>query len=531
VTLPETFAAEQIGFPILSVLLFLPLALVLAVRFVRNETLAYRIALAGSVLELILASLVAWLFVGNIPDVQFVERGPSIPLLGISYHLGVDGISVLFLPVTALLTLLVILYAEYSAKADTRHYVMATLALEATLIGAFVSLDLVMFWLFFVLELVPSYLLITRWGTGPERARAAREYITFMLVGSAAMLFGFILLAFNARWTTGAFSFDLLDLLTLSVPIELQSVIFFLLFIGFAVKAPVFPLHTWMPKVLEQGPVVGMSVFLVGIKLGTYGFLRFVIPLLPEAAKEWAWVMLALGAAGIVYGAMIAMIQTNLRRLLAFSSLGHMGAVMIGLFSLNFTGYQGGLLQMINHGIVGAGLFFVAGFLYSRVGQPDLAVLGDLIHRVPVLTATFLVIALAGIGLPGTGGFNGEHLVMLGAFKAHWFMALVTGIGVFLTAAYFLSYFQRGFLGQPRADLSPPTSTAGTDATHFGATGLMPDLRLRERLISLALAGLVFWIGLDTGPFLRMMNGSLRALEARVNSGYMSVSPGGSHEP
>ncbi len=522
VILPEISAAAQLGFPVLSVLLFLPLAVVLAVGFVRDEPSAYRIALAGSVLELVLASFVAWVFVGNIPDVQFVERGLSIPWLGISYHLGVDGISVLFLPVTALLTLLVILYAEYSAKADTRHYVMATLALEATVIGAFVSLDLVMFWLFFVLELVPSYFLITRWGTGPQRARAAREYVVFMLLGSAAMLLGIILLAFNARWTTGAFSFDLLDLLALSVPIELQSVIFFLLFIGLAVKAPVFPLHTWMPKVLEQGPVVGMSVFLVGIKLGTYGFLRFVIPLLPEAAKEWAWVMLALGAAGIVYGAMIALIQTNLRRLLAFSSLSHMSAVMIGLFSLNFSGFQGGLLQMINHGIVGAGLFFAAGFLHTRVGPPDLSVMGDLIHRVPVLTATFLIIALAGIGLPGTNGFNGEHLVMIGAFKAHWFLALVSGLGVFLTAAYFLSYFQRGFLGQHTVSVA---GAAGDGASHSGASPSMPDLRLRERIISIALAALVFWIGMDTGPVLRVMNGSLSALEARVTGGSISVSP------
>ena len=506
--LPEIFAAEQAGFPILSVLLFLPLAVVVAIRFVRDETSAYRVALAGSVLELLLASLAAWLFVHHIPDMQFVERGVSIPGLGIGYHLGVDGISVLFLPITALLTLLVILYAEYSAQADTRHYVMATLALEATLIGAFVSLDLVMFWLFFVLELVPSYFLITRWGTGPQRSRAAREYIVFMLIGAAAMLVGIVLLAFTARRTTGAFSFDLLDLLAVPVPIGMQSVIFFLLFVGFAVKAPVFPFHTWMPKVLEQGPVVGMSVFLVGIKLGTYGFLRFVIPLVPEAAKEWAWVMLGLGATGIVYGAMIALIQTNLRRLLAFSSLSHMGAVLIGLFSLNFSGFQGGLLQMINLGIVAAGLFFVAGFLYVRVGPPDLSVMGDLVHRVPVLTATFLVIALAGIGLPGTNGFNGEHLVMIGAFKAHWFMALVTGLGTFLTAAYSLWFFQRGFMGQRAAG-----------ALHSDAPHLMPDLKLRELIISIALGGLVFWIGMDTGPFLRTINGSLSALETRVHRG------------
>ena len=512
--LPERFAIMQVGFPILSLLLLLPLLAAAVIWFVRDHTRAYQVALGAAAAELILAAYAALIFVHDVPDMQFVERGWTVPGLGIGYHLGVDGISVLFLPVTALLTLLVILYAEYSAATHTRHYVMATLALEAMLIGAFVSLDLVMFWMFFVLELVPSYYLITRWGTGAQRKRAAQEYIAFMALGSAAMLAGFVTLAVSARGATGALSFDLLDLLRFSAPPQVQNVIFFLLFVGFAIKAPVFPFHTWMPKVLEQGPVVGMSVFLIGIKLGTYGFLRFVIPLLPEASRAWVWVIMGLGAAGLVYGALIALIQTNLRRLLAFSSLAHMGSVMIGLFSLNFTGFQGGLLQMVNLGIVGAGLFFVAGFLHSRVGSPDLSAMGGLLNRVPVLTAAFLVIALAGIGLPGTNGFNGEHLIMLGAFKAHWILALATGLGVFLTAAYFLWYFQRAFLiPQPAIG----GDGAGSGGSGSPATRSMPDLKPRELIISIALGGLVFWIGLDTGPFLRSMNGSLSALESHVN--------------
>jgi len=276
------------------------------------------------------------------------------------------------------------------------------------------------------------------------------------------------------------------------------------MFFGFAVKAPIFPFHTWMPKVLEEGPVVGMSVFLVGIKLGTYGLLRFLIPLLPEAAAEWFWLMAGLGVTGMVYGALIALIQTNLRRLLAYSSLSHMGVVMLGLFSLNVSGFEGGLLQMINLGIVGAGLFFIAGFLQTRIGPPDLSVLGGLVHYVPTLTAAFLIIAIAGIGLPGTNGFNGEHLVMIGAFQVHWVMAAASGLGVFLAASYFLFYFQRAFLGDP--------------ASVQVAQRLekIPDLRARELVIALVLGGLVFWIGLDTGPILNTMSGSLRALETRM---------------
>ncbi len=505
--LPEMTAAEQVGFPILSVLLFLPVVVLIVLNFVRDHDHAYRVALAGAILELLLAIAVAILFVRDVADMQFVERLGPIPFLGVGYHLGVDGISVLFLPLTALMTVLVILYAEYAAKADTRHYMMATLGLEATLIGAFISLDLVLFWLFFVLELIPSYFLITRWGTGPRRQRAAREYLGFMLTGSALMLIGIVLLGVNAGRETGSTTFDFLRLLAVPVPVEWQTVIFFLLFFGFAVKAPIFPFHTWMPKVLEEGPVVGMSVFLVGIKLGTYGLLRFVIPLLPEAAKEWFWLMAALGVAGMVYGALIALIQTNLRRLLAYSSLSHMGAVMLGLFSLNLSGFQGGLLQMINLGIVGAGLFFIAGFLHNRTGPPDLSILGGLINYVPTLTATFLIIAIAGVGLPGTNGFNGEHLVMIGAFQVHWLMAAASGLGVFLTASYVLLYFLRGFLGQP------------ANAQVRRTLESMPDLGRRELVIAITLGALVFWIGLDTGPILNTMSGSLRALENRIEQG------------
>jgi len=517
-----TEATGGLGFPILSTLLFLPMAFVVALRFVRSDAVAYRLALAGALLELVLACLVAVEFVGGTEQVQFAEQLGPLPLLGISYQLGVDGISVLFLPITALLTALVIVYAEYAVGADSRRYLMATLALEAALMGAFVSLDLVLFWLFFVLELVPSYFLITRFGTGPLRHRAAREYVGFMLTGSALMLVGIVLLGLNYDSERGTgLSFDYLDLTGVTVPGDLQTVIFFLLFFGFAVKAPIFPFHTWLPKVLEHGPIVGMSVFLVGIKLGTYGFLRFVIPLVPEAAREWFWLMATLGGVGIVYGALIALVQTNLRRLLAFASLSHMGAVMVGLFAFNFHGLQGGLLQMINLGIAGAGLFFVAGFLHTRFGPPELASMGGLVYSLPVLATVFLVIALGTVGLPGTGGFNGEHLILIGAYEVGWSLALVAGAGTLLTAAYLLWYFQRAFMGP---------SESAVQGAPGSPDKRSPDLLPRELLIALALGGLIFWIGLDSGPFLRHMDGSLRWIESRVAQGSL-IAPTGAWSP
>jgi NADH-quinone oxidoreductase subunit M len=500
-TIDEVLAVDQVGFPILSVLIALPLATCLLLVVVRGRRLAANVAVTGAAIELALTGFLALRFNGGVADSQFVER--SSPLLGVSWHLGVDGVSLLFIPLTALLGLMVVSYALYAGKSNVRHYMAAILALEATMIGAFAALDLVLFWFFFVLELVPSWFLITRWGTGPQRRRAAADYVGFMSVGAALMLAGILLLGHNYATTTGAgYSFELARLLEVSVPANQQTLVFFLLFLGFAVKAPIFPFHTWLPRVLEHGPVVGVSVFLVGVKLGAYGMVRFVIPLSPEAARGWFWLLALLGAIGTVYGSLLALGQTNLRRLLGFASVAHMGVVLLGLFSLNLDGLEGGLLQMVNLGIVGAGLFFVAGFLTIRVGAPELGALGGLIHHAPLMTATFLVIALAGVGLPGTNGFNGEHLVMLGAYERSWPLALTAGLGVFLTAAYSLSYFVRGFMGEP----NPPVA----DRVY--------DLTTVEKGIVAVLAVLIFWIGLGTGPFIQTIRPSLTTLTEHVET-------------
>ena len=497
--LDEVMAADQVGFPLLSVLIALPLVVCAMLQFVRKAVAAKTLAIGGASLQVLLAGYLVARFKSGSADLQFVERSDTV--LGVSWHLGVDGINLLFIPLTSLLGLLVVVYAERAttptSTGDARHYAMAVLALEAAMVGAFASLDLIVFWCFFVLELVPSWFLITRWGTGAKRRQAAGEYVGFMAVGSALMLMGILLLGRSHAQETGGYSFDLLALLQTGVPSETQTLIFFLLFFGFAVKAPIFPFHTWLPKVLEHGPIVGMSVFLVGVKLGTYGLLRFVIPLLPDAASEWFWLMALLGVVGAVYGALVALGQSNLRRLLAYASLSHMGVVMLGLFSLNLDGFEGGLLQMINLGIVGAGLFFVAGFLSTRVGPPEVERLGGVIHHAPLLTGTFLVIALAGVGLPGTNGFNGEHLVMLGAYQQHWSMAVASGVGVFLTAAYLQAFFVRGFMGAARPDV----------------VARVHDLTRGERGIVLVLAGLIFWIGLATGPFIQAMRPSLTLIE------------------
>ena len=500
-TLTEIPALQQIGVPILSVLIFLPLAAALLLGVIRDSKNTYTIVLVVSLSELALALLVWLRFTPNVSDMQFVEHLPLIPALGFSYHIGVDGISVLFLPATALLGLLAVLYAKTRSHENASGYLAAVLMFEGIMIGAFVSLNLLMFWFWFVAELYPSWLLITRWGTGEKRFEAARAYVTMMLIGSGAMLVGMIMLATCYASVTGdGVSFDYVILLGTEVPEPAQATMFFLICIGLAVKAPIFPLHTWMPKVLEQGPLVGMSIFLVGIKLGTYGLLRFAIPLFPQAAAEWFWLLAMLGVIGMVYGALIALVQTDLRRLLAFASLSHVGVVVLGLFSLNFEGFQGGLMQMLNLGITDAGLFFLAGFLFQRVGQPDLRNMGGVQEFAPYLAMTFLILGLAGIGMPGTSGFNGEHLIMLGAYKVSPWMAGAAGLGTVLSAGYFLRYYQQAFLGKARDAKGPVNS----------------DLGKRELAIAVTLSAFVIVIGLYPTPFLNTMNGSLHAIEAHV---------------
>ena len=487
----EIFASDQIGFPILSVLIWLPVATMILLAFIRNDTLARLFTLASTAVELALTLLVWSKFTNGTADMQFVEHVGS-------YQLGVDGVSTLFLPITALLMFLTVMYSEPAVKSGSqRHYLMAMLGFEACMMGAFSSVNLLLFWAFFAAEIVPSYFLISHFGTGKQRAAVAKTYLIYMAVASALVLAGLVALSGAAG---GESTFNWIQLMSSTVPVGAQTTIFLLLFLGLAIKVPLFPFHTWMPKVLEQGPIVGMSVYLVGVKLATYAFLRFVIPLLPEASHEWLWLMATLGVIGIVYGSLIALIQTNLRRLLAFTTLAHGGVVMLGMFSLNFVGFQGGLLQMINLGLVSAGLFFIAGFLHTRMGQPDTSGMGGIGQFAPVMAFAFLVIGLAGVGMPGTSGFNGEHLVMIGAFKMHWLMALAVGGGTFLAAAYFLWFYQRAFLGN-----------VGNPAVRT-----MRDLSSLEMVITGAVIGVIFWIGLATTPFLHTMEGSLRMLDARM---------------
>jgi len=504
VILSQTFADQQLGFPILTTLIVLPLLWALLLILIRDDRLLRTVALAGALVQLALALIMTYHFVPGIPDIQFAEQLNWMPLIGSSYHVGVDGISVLFVPLMCFLTVLLMLYAA-GVRFLTRFYLINILLLQAFTIGIFVSLDLILFFVFWELALVPSYFLIKRWGIGPQRQYAGTKYVLYMLAGSLPLLIAIILLGLNHHQAIGAVggvasSFDLLVLLEVPIPLEMQTLIFFLMMLGFAVKGPMVPFHTWVSTTLMEGPI-GMGVYLVGLKLGVYGMLRFVIPLLPQASVQWFWLMVVLGLTALLYGALIALVQPNFRRLLAFASVSHVGIIIVGLFSLNHQGIQGALIQMISLGLVGEGLLLLTGFLYRRTGSSDLSAFGGLARHVPVLAFFFFVCGLAFIGLPGTSGFIGEFLILMGAFRAHWVFAAVGVLGVILSAGYFLWYFERAFFG--------PVTNA--------AVSRLRDLNPRETLVAASICGLIFWIGLYPRPLIEMTRGSVEALVAHVD--------------
>ncbi len=499
----EMFADQQIGLPLLTVVTFLPLLGALVIWAIRDTGWAWRIGLGVAAADFLLSLPLFFAFTLDSSAMQFVERYSWIPWLGISYHLGVDGISMLFVVLTAMLGLLIVVYSRHVITDRVRGYLMALFALQTTMLGVFVSLDLVLFFLFWELMLIPSYFMIRLWG-GEGREYASIKYVLYTLLGSVLMLVGIIIL-FLHHWAFADIhgqgpSFDFLDLLRTPMSLKTQIIIFIFFFFGFAFKTPLVPFHTWMPDVLLAGPIA-MSVILAGIKLGTFGFVRFSLPLLPDASRALLPVLMVLGLIGIIYGAYIALMQTDFRKLLAYSSISHLGYVALGIFALTYQGIQGGIIQMINLGITTAGLFFFAGFLWTRRQTLTIADFGGLAKGMPLLATFFLIIVFSSIGLPGTNGFIGEFLILFGAFKAHWLYGAVGVVGVILGAAYLLWFYERAIFGKV-------TKPANED---------LRDLSARELAIALPLLALIFWIGVYPSPFLHRINGSVETLHARLN--------------
>ncbi|OQW76046.1 MAG: oxidoreductase [Proteobacteria bacterium ST_bin11] len=490
--------------PLLSLCLAWPLLGALSLAFIQNNQLAKRWALLVASLELLLSVAVAWVFDAERGEFQLLEDYPWIPSLNIHYQLGVDGISILFLPVTALLTLMALLASWNSVQHLNRFQLALMLGLESVTIGVFTALDLALFFLFWELTLPPIFFLIGLWGIGAERRQAAMKYTLYMLFGGVPLLFGIILLAINhAHHTGGAIpedlAFGLPVLLNTPVPESAQGLIFLLLVLGFAVKAPLLPLHTWLPTAAIEAPTF-LSALLVGLKLGVYGIIRFAIPLAPQAALEHRWLLAIFGGVTLIYGALIALQQTNLRRLLAYSSISHVGLVIVGVATFNLQGLQGAVLQLVNFGIVAGSLMLIAGMIQQRLGSTELIHLGGLATPMPRLTVLFFILALASIGVPGTCGFPAELLMLLGTLQAYPALTMVALFGAILGAAYLLGFVRKAFFGPVVHD----------------SVAKAQDLRPRELVLLVVPVLLVLMIGLNPQWLLSWQEASLQSWWQRL---------------
>ncbi len=497
----EQVIMNDLGFPILSTLIFLPIAgaalLLLISR--SNENLIKWLSLIVSTAAFIISIPLFTEFNKSTHLMQFVEKHSWIPSLNINYHLGIDGISILFVLLSTLITILCILISWNSIKTKTKEFYISILIMEGAMIGVFCSLDFILFYLFWEAMLIPMYLLIGVWG-GPNRIYAAVKFFLFTLVGSVLMLIGIIVLYYQAGRT-----FDILELMTKSYPYQLQLWLFWAFFAAFAVKVPMFPVHTWLPDAHTEAPTAG-SVILAAvlIKMGAYGFIRFSLPLFPDASRAMTPVMLTLSVIAIIYGAVICLAQTDLKRLIAYSSVSHMGFVTLGIFALNSQGMEGGILQMINHGIVTGALFLSVGMIYDRTHTRQISDYGGVASVMPVYAALFMVFTLASIGLPATNGFIGEFLVILGGFRANQWAGVLAATGVIIGAGYMLWLYQRVFFME----------------TNQKVAGLA-DINLREIITLLPMIILIFWIGVYPNAFLGFMHESVKHLLERVNSGGM----------
>jgi NADH-quinone oxidoreductase subunit M len=497
----EQVIMNSLGFPVLSTLIFLPVAgaavLLLIPR--SQETLIKWTALVITILNFCLSIPLFMNFDKTTHLMQFVERHAWIPAWNINYSLGLDGISILFVLLSTLVMILCVLISWNSIKAKVKEFFVAILLVEGAMIGVFCALDFFLFYIFWEAMLIPMYLLIGVWG-GPNRIYAAVKFFLYTLVGSVLMLVGIIFLYFYAGRT-----FDIVELSTKSYPYNMQLVLFWAFFAAFAVKVPMFPVHTWLPDAHTEAPTAG-SVILAAIliKMGAYGFLRFSMPILPDASRAMTPVMMTLSVIAIIYGGIICLAQTDLKRLIAYSSVSHMGFVTLGIFALNTQGMEGGILQMINHGIVTGALFLSIGAIYDRTHTRQIADYGGVASVMPTYAALFMVFTLASIGLPSTNGFVGEFLIILGGFASNQWAGVLAATGIIIGAGYMLWLYQRVFFMQ----------------TNPKVAGLS-DIDGRELITLLPMIIVIFWIGIYPNTFLGFMHESVSHLIERVNAGGM----------
>ena len=480
-------AIHNIGFPWLSVIVFLPLIGAVAL-FLVNETAVRWAALAVAVATFAVSLPLWWLFDPASGQMQFTEHVRWIASPPIHYSLGMDGISLPLVLMTTFLTPFCVLASWRAIETRIRSFMVTLLVMEAAMLGVFVAMDFVLFYIFWEAMLVPMYLLIGVWG-GPNRLYAAIKFFLYTLAGSILLLVAILVLYFQ-----GGQTFDILALSRGTYGASLQNWLFWAFFAAFAVKVPMFPFHTWLPDAHVEAPTAG-SVFLASVllKMGTYGFLRFTLPILPDATATFTPFMVLLSLVAIIYGAYMALAQSDLKKLIAYSSVSHMGFVTLGIFPLNMQGIEGAVLQMVNHGITTGALFLCVGAIYERTHSRLIADNVGLSRPMPRYATVLVIFALSSLGLPGTNSFVGEFLILVGTFLWNKVAAAFASLGIILAAVYLLWMVQRVAFGTPDRH----------HASHLS------DLNFREMAVMLPLVAVVFWIGLFPNPIVTRMHASV----------------------
>ena len=484
---------------LLSLVVWLPIAfglVLLAIGRDEQATSVRWVALIGSVVSFLATLPLYFRFQLDTADMQFVEKTPWLERFNVNYHLGVDGISVWFVILTAFITMVVVLASWEVITRKVNQYMGAFLILSGLMMGVFCALDGLLFYVFFEATLIPMYLIIGIWG-GPNKIYASFKFFLYTLLGSLLTLIALIFL-----YTKSGGSFDIQAWHQLPLDLSTQTLLFFAFFAAFAVKVPMWPVHTWLPDVHVEAPTGGSAVLAaIMLKLGAYGFLRFSLPIAPDASHEWAWLMIALSLTAVVYVGLVAMVQQDMKKLVAYSSVAHMGFVTLGFFIFNDLGIAGGLVQMIAHGFVSGAMFLCIGVLYDRVHSRDISAYGGVINTMPKFAAFALLFAMANCGLPATAGFVGEWMVILGAVKFNFWIGAAAASALIFGAAYTLWMFKRVYLGP----------IANDNVKH------LTDINAREFLMLSLLAVAVLAMGLNPKPFTDVMDSSVAELLRHVS--------------
>ncbi len=494
---------------LLPLVTFFPLVGVFIILFVKKDqpNVARWVALAASIITFLISLVILLNFNPSNPDFQLAVKTPWISVAGFSivFQMGVDGISIMLLLLTTLLMVLAIVFSWSSIKEGVNNYMLFFLLLETGMIGVFLSLDLFLFYIFWEFSLVPMYLLIGIYG-GPRRMYAAVKFFLYTMAGSIVMLLAILWLGITGH----GFSFP--DLVGINIPLNTQIWLFLAFALAFAIKVPMWPFHSWLPDAHVEAPTAG-SVILAGVllKMGAYGLLRFNLSLFPQATLKLAPYMAALAVIGIIYGAIVSFAQRDMKKLVAYSSISHMGFIVLGLFALNSLGIQGSVLQMINHGLSTGALFLIVGMIYDRRHTRDMDEFGGLWSQMPIYGTLALIVSLSSMALPGLNGFVGEFTILLGAFDSkflgsRWF-AGIAAVGVILAAVYILAMFQKVYLGPLKVE----------------ANRTLKDLNWREIAVLVPLLIFIFWIGLYPKPFFGLMGPAVDKLVGMLQVAAASV--------